>query len=80
VGPQVPAIWPESLIPFAPSTPSGARSVIVWPLQKTGSVYPALACAEPTTSPDRFIALPWLKLPPRVPRSVIVPLLHKNAW
>ena len=56
------------------------RSVILPPFHKTASETPVLVCAEPTTSPDRLIALPALKLPPKVPRSVIVPLLHTNAW
>src|SRR6516165_1979522 len=82
---SVPTIWPESLIPatLAPLSPERAvvvRSVILPPSHRTTWETPVLVCAEPTTSPDRLIALPALKLPPKVPRSVIVPLLHTNAW
>src|SRR6516162_9486316 len=82
---SVPAIWPLSLIAatlglLSPDSAVVPRSVILLPLHKNASEIPALVCAEPTTSPDKLIALPALKLPPRVPRSVIVPLLHTNAW
>jgi hypothetical protein len=80
----VPTIWPESLIPatLGPLSPDSApvdRSVILPPFHRTAWESPVLVWAEPTTSPDRLIALPALKLPPRVPRSVMVPLLHTNA-
>jgi hypothetical protein len=82
---SVPTIWPESLIPatLGPLSPESTvvdRSVILPPFHKNTWLNPVVICAEPTTSPDRLIAFPALKLPPRVPRSVMVPLLHTNAW
>src|SRR6516162_8731390 len=73
-----PAIWSESLIPYASA---GALSwCMPWPFDKNAPPVPvSLPLDEPTTSPEPLIATPWLKLPPRVPRSVIVPLLHTNA-
>jgi len=55
-GPQTPAIWPESLIPYAPSP---LRAVIFLPSHKNEEP-PVEVLAEPTTSPDRLIAFPWL--------------------
>src|SRR5215472_14820785 len=73
-----PAIWPESLIPYA--TAGGLSWCMPWPFDKNAEPVPELLPAdEPTTSPEPLIATPWLKLPPRVPRSVIVPLLQTNA-
>src|SRR6516162_8097219 len=73
-----PAIWPESLIPYASA---GALSGFMpWPFDKNTPLAPGLlGLEEPTTSPELLIATPSLKLPPRVPRSVIVPLLHTKA-
>src|SRR6516162_10980170 len=73
-----PAIWPESLIPYAKA--GGLSWCMPWPFDKNAPPVPELLpLDEPTTSPEPLIATPWLKLPPRVPRSVIVPLLHSNA-
>src|SRR6516225_7144145 len=76
---QSPTTWPESLIPFAALSNGTPRPVICWPFHKEAS-WPVLVSAKPATSPERLIAYPALKLPPRVPRSVMVPLLHTNAW
>src|SRR5215467_10199557 len=74
-----PVIWPESLIPYASA--GGLSGFMPWPLfdKNAPPVPELLPLDEPTTSPESLIATPWLKLPPRVPRSVIVPLLHSNA-
>src|SRR5215469_236242 len=79
-----PTTWPESLIPLAQlSDPeSGAsfpRSTIFLPFHTNASLPPLLVVDAPTTHPDRLIAEPVLKFPPRVPRSVIWPLLYENA-
>src|SRR5215472_3147152 len=73
-----PTIWPESLIPY---TTAGALSwCMPWPFDKNTPSSPGLlGLDKPTTSPESLIATPSLKVPPRVPRSVIVPLLHSNA-
>src|SRR5262245_17536396 len=73
---QPPEIWPESLMPDAFQLP---MSVIDFPFQRNASP-PVVVSAWPTISPDRLIATPLLKCPPSVPRSVRVPLLHRNAW
>ena len=73
LGPQMPAIWPESLIADAPM---GLRSVIVLPFHRNEED-PVLVSAWPTTSPDRLTDSPLLLFPPR---SFMVPLLYKNAW
>jgi hypothetical protein len=83
-----PTTWPQSLIPVASlhdpeeSGASAPRSTVVFPVHNAACATPAvLVCDRPATSPDRLIAfpeLPW-SWPPRVPRSVIMPLLHKNA-
>src|SRR5215468_10586793 len=66
-----PAIWPESLIPYASA---GALSwCMPWPFEKNAEPVPGLLpLDEPTTSPEPLIATPWLTPPPSEPRSVIV--------
>src|SRR5262252_418876 len=80
--PHEPTTWPESLIPAATLSNGTPRPVHFLPLHTEAS-WPvsALVSDQPATSPERLIASPALKLPlPRVPRSVMVPLFHTNAW
>src|SRR5215472_11014182 len=81
--PHWPAIWPESLIPYACDMVVPLSAISLWPFHRNGLPGNEPPLDGPTTSPESLIATPWLKspLPPsRAPRSVIVPLLHKNAW
>src|SRR6516165_8352895 len=76
-----PTTWPESLIPVA-TLPTGTPRAVHLPPFHTAASWPvsALVSDQPATSPEELIAVPALKLPPMVPRSVMVPLLHTNAW
>src|SRR6516225_7985916 len=82
VVPHEPTTWPESLIPAA-TLSKGTPRPVTFPPFHTEASWPtsALVSDQPATSPEELIASPALKLPlPRVPRSVMVPLLHTNAW
>src|SRR5215469_5255366 len=82
LGADEPTTWPESLIPAATLSNGTPRPIHFLPFHTEAS-WPvsALVSDQPATSPERLTASPALKLPlPRVPRSVMVPLLHTNAW
>src|SRR5215469_1497359 len=73
-----PTIWPESLIPY---TWAGALSgLVLRPFHKNSPDPGFFVVDEPTTSPESLMATTRLLSPPKVSRSIIVPLLHTNAW
>jgi hypothetical protein len=84
LNPHQPTTWPASLIPVAllygPVEYGASAQVdhlLAVPQERGG---PGLGVRLAGHLPGQVDRVPWLLVPPRVPRSVMAPLLYKNAW